>query len=166
MPMTFSTASAGTFVRMLTNLQAVMAKAEANATERKFNPDNFVGLRLAPDMHPFSFQIQSATDRSKLFVARVSGQDAPSWPDTEKTWAEVKERLAKGLDYQKSIKAAQIDGQGAKMIPLKVHGEPVEWSAKEYLNRNALPNIYFHVTTAYDILRHAGVPLGKRDFTG
>jgi len=159
-------ASSGVFIRMLTNLQAIMAKAEAYGTERKFNLDNLAGLRLAPDMHPLSFQIQSATDRAKLFVARVSGQDAPSWPDTEKTWGEVKERLGKGLDYQKSYKPEQLDGHEAKMIPLKVHGEPVEWSAEEYLNRNALPNFYFHVTTAYDILRHAGVPLGKRDFTG
>ena len=166
MPMAFSTASAGTFIRMLTNLQAVMAKAEANAEERKFNPDNFVGMRLSPDMHPLSFQVQSATDRAKLFLARVSGATAPSWPDTEKTWAEVKARLQTGLDYAKSISAAQLDGADDKLIPLKIRGEDVQWPAQKYLLENALPNFYFHVTTAYDILRHAGVPVGKRDFTG
>ena len=166
MPMTFSTASAGTFVRMLSNLQAVMAKAEANATERKFNPDNFVGMRLAPDMHPFSFQIQSATDRAKPFLARASGATAPSWADTEKTWAEVKARLQTGIDYAKSIDAKLLDGADDKLIPLKIRGEDVQWPAQKYLLENAFPNFYFHITTAYDILRHAGVPVGKRDFTG
>jgi hypothetical protein len=151
---------------MLTNLQSIMAKAEANATERKFSPDNFVGMRLSPDMHPLSFQIQSATDRSKLFLARVSGVAAPSWPDTEKTWVEVKDRLQTGLDFAKSITAAQLDGLDDKLIPLKIRGEDVQWHAQKYLLENALPNFYFHVTTAYNILRHAGVPVGKRDFTG
>jgi hypothetical protein len=159
-------ASVGTFIRMLGNLQAIFAKAEAYAADRKFNPDNFIGLRLAPDMHPLVFQVQSATDRAKLFSARVSGQEAPSWPDSEKNWAELKARLQTGIDYQKTVAADQIDGQEAKIIPLRVHGEAVEWSAERYLLQNALPNFYFHVTTAYDLLRHAGVPLGKRDFTG
>jgi len=166
MPTSFYAASAGVFIRMLTNLQSVMAKAEANAAERKFNPDNFVGMRLAPDMHPLSFQIQSATDRSKLFLARVSGAAAPSWPDTEKTWTEVKDRLQTGLDFAKSIKTEQLDGLDDKLIPLKIRGEEVQWPAQKYLLENAMPNFYFHVTTAYDILRHAGVPVGKRDFTG
>ena len=166
MTISFHTASLGVFIRMLTNLQTVMAKAEAYAAERKFNPDNFVGMRLAPDMHPLSFQIQSATDRSKLFLARVSGVAAPSWPDTEKTWEEIKTRLRTGLDFAKSIGAAQIDGQQDKLIALKIRGEDVQWPAAKYLSENALPNFYFHCTTAYDILRHAGVPLGKRDFTG
>src|SRR5882757_4122324 len=104
MPTSFHAASAGVFIRMLTNLQAIMVKAQANATERKFNPDNFVAMRLSPDMNLFSFQVQSSTDRSKLFLARVSGVAAPSWPDTEKTWAELKDRLHAGIDYAKSIK--------------------------------------------------------------
>ena len=158
--------SAGVFVRMLSNLQAVMAKAEAYATERKFSPDNYVGMRLAPDMHPLSFQIQSATDRSKLYLARVTGVAAPSWPDTEKTWEEVKTRLQTGIDFAKAITPAQLDGLEEKLIPLKVRGEDVQWPALRYLLENATPNFYFHVTTAYDILRHAGVPVGKRDFTG
>ena len=117
-------------------------------------------------MHPLSFQIQSATDRAKLFLARVSGVTAPSWPDTEKTWAEIKTRLQTGLDYAKSIDAKLLDGADDKLIPLKIRGEEVKWPAQKYLLENALPNFYFHVTTAYDILRHAGVPVGKRDFTG
>ena len=166
MPTSFYAASAGVFIRMLTNLQAIMAKAEVNATDRKFNPDNFIAMRLSPDMNPFSFQLQSSTDRSKLFLARVSGVAAPSWPDTEKSWAELKDRLQAGLDYAKSIKVEQLDGLDDKLIPLKVRGEDVQWPAQKYLLENAIPNFYFHVTTAYDILRHAGVPVGKRDFTG
>jgi hypothetical protein len=151
---------------MLTNLQAILAKAETNAAERKFKPDNFVGMRLAPDMHPFSFQIQAATDRSKLFLARVSGVTAPQWPDTETTWEEVKARLQTGIDFAKSIAPGQLDGHEDRLIPLKVRGDEVQWPAIRYLHENAMPNFYFHVTTAYDILRHAGVPIGKRDFTG
>jgi len=158
--------SAGVFVRLLTNLDAILAKAEANATERKFNPDNFVSTRLAPDMNTFAFQIQAATDRSKLFVARVTGNAAPVWEDNEKTFAEVRARLRKGLDYHQAVKPADLDGLEDKMIPLKIRGEDVQWSALDYLNKNAMPNFYFHVTTAYDILRHGGVPIGKRDFTG
>ena len=166
MTLSLYTSSITVFIRMLTNLQTIMGKAEAYATERKFNPDHYASLRLAPDMHPFSFQIQSATDRAKLFAARVSGETAPSWADTEKSWAEVKERLAKGIEYQKGFKASQFDGQEGKMIPLRVHGESVEWTAEDYLLKNALPNFYFHVTTAYALFRHGGVPVGKRDFTG
>jgi uncharacterized protein len=166
MTISLHTASVGVFTRMMTNIQTVMAKAEAYAAERKFKPDNFVGLRLAPDMHPLSFQIQNGTDRAKLFAARVSGQDAPQWPDTEKTWDELKARLQAGIDYQKTISAAQIDGLEGKIIALRVHGQPVEWTAERYLLENAMPNFYFHMTTAYDLLRHAGVPIGKADFTG
>jgi hypothetical protein len=155
-----------TFIRMQTNLMAILEKAEAYATERKFKIDNLVGSRLAPDMHPFSFQIQNATDRAKLFAARVSGQTPPSWPDDEKTFAELKARLQKSIDYLKSIDRSQVDGAEDKMITMKVHGQDHTWSALDYLNKNANPNFYFHVTTAYDILRHNGVPIGKRDFTG
>lgn len=166
MPLSFYAVSVGTFVRMLTNLDGILAKAEANAAERKFSPDNFVGLRLAPDMNPFAFQIQSATDRSKFFVARVTGEPGPSWPDDEKTFAELRERLQKGLTFLKSVDASKIDGVEDKLIPLKQRGEDVQWPAQKYLLENVYPNFFFHVTTAYDILRHAGVPIGKRDFTG
>ncbi len=93
MTISFFSISAGTFVHMLSTLDGILGKAELYAAERKFSPDNYVGLRLAPDMHGLAFQIQSATDRSKLFLARVSGVAAPSWPDTEKSWAEVRQRL-------------------------------------------------------------------------
>ena len=158
--------SVGVFVRNLTNLQAILEKSEAYAAERKFSPDVLVTARLAPDMNPLSFQIQAVTDRSKLFVARVIGQPAPSWADDETTFAQLKARVAKGLDYHKSISAAALDGLEEKLVPLKIRGEEVQWPALQYLLINAMPNFYFHYTTAYDILRHNGVPIGKRDFTG
>lgn len=158
--------SATIFVRMLTNLDAIMDKAEAYSGERKFSPDNYVGLRFAPDMHPFSFQIQAATDRAKFFLARTTGQTSPSWPDTEKTWAEVRQRLHTGLNYAKSFQRADIDGLEDKMIAFRFRGEDVQWPALKYLLENIMPNFYFHVTTAYDLLRHTGLSIGKRDFTG
>jgi hypothetical protein len=151
---------------MLTNLSGLMDKAEAFAGERKFSADNYVGLRLAPDMNPFSFQIQAATDRSKLFLARVAGREAPRWPDDEKTFAELRERLQKGIDYIAGFKEADFAGADDRLVPLKVRGQDVQWSAEKYLFENAYPNFFFHVTTAYNILRHAGVVIGKRDFTG
>ena len=166
MPLSFYAASVGVFTRMLSNLDAILAKAEANAAERKFSPDNFVGMRLAPDMHPLAFQIQSATDRPKFFVARVTGEPGPSWPDDEKTFAELKARVQKGLTFLKGVEAGKIDGIEDKLVALKIRGEDVQWPAQKYLLENVYPNFFFHVTTAYDILRHAGVPIGKRDFTG
>ena len=115
--------SAAHFVRLLTNLDAIMAKAEAYAAERKFSPDNYVGLRFAPDMHPFSFQIQSATDRAKFFLSRSTGQASPSWPDTEKTWAEVRQRLQTGLGYAKSFSREQIDGREDAPVKFKFRGD-------------------------------------------
>lgn len=166
MPFSLYDASAGAFTRMLTNLDAIVAKAEANAEARGFNPDNFVGLRLAPDMLPFSFQIQSATDRAKLYLARVTGQEAPVWADDEKTVAELRARLGKGIAYVGSYAPGQIDGLEDKQVTLKRGGREVEMTALDYLMTNVYPNFYFHMTTAYALLREAGVPIGKRDFVG
>ena len=166
MSMSLYDSSAVVFVRMLSNLDAIMGKAESYAAERKFSPDNYVGLRLAPDMHPFPFQIQSATDRAKFFLARSTGQTSPAWPDTEKSWAEIRQRLHTGLEYAKSFKREDIDGLEDKMITFRFRGEEVQWSAQKYLLENIMPNFYFHVTTAYALLRHAGLSIGKRDFTG
>ncbi len=166
MTISLHASSVGVFTTLLTNLDAIFDKAEAYAAERKFNPDNYVQMRLAVDMHNLAFQIQASTDRSKLFVARVIGEPAPSWEDNEKTFAEVHARLRKGLDYHRAVAAGKLDGLEDKLIPLKVRGEDVQWPAIDYLLKNALPNFYFHVTTAYDIFRAAGVPIGKRDFTG
>jgi hypothetical protein len=154
------------FTRMLNNLLALLDKAEANAKERKFDINNLVGFRLAPDMNPFSFQIQSATDRAKFAVSRITGKPAPSWPDEEKTWDDLRARIRKALDYLATFTAEDFQGTDDKQIPLKVRGQDTTMAGQDYLLNNVYANFYFHLTTAYDILRHNGVPVGKRDFTG
>jgi hypothetical protein len=158
--------SVGTFSKMLTNLAAILDKAEAYANERKFKPDVYVNMRLAPDMLPLAFQIQNATDHAKGAAARLSGKEMPSWPDEEKTFEDLKARVKKAIDYLATFKPADIDGTEDKSVTIKVRGEDTAVRGQEYLLGRAQMNFWFHTTTAYDILRHAGVPIGKRDFTG
>jgi hypothetical protein len=157
--------SVGTFTRMLTNLQSMLEKAEAYAAERKFKPDVLVNQRLAPDMLPLSFQIQNATDHAKGAAARLSGRELPSWPDDEKTFDDLKGRVKKALDYLATFKPEDIDGTENKEITLKRGDKDVIMTGQDYLLGRAQMNVWFHVTTAYNILRHNGVPLGKADFS-
>jgi uncharacterized protein len=157
--------SVGTFTRMLTNLQSMLEKAEAYAAERKFKPDVLVNQRLAPDMLPLSFQIQNATDHAKGAAARLSGRELPSWPDEEKTFEDLKARVKKALDYLATFKPEDIDGTENKEITLKRGDKDVTMTGQDYLLGRAQMNVWFHVTTAYNILRHNGVPLGKADFS-
>ncbi len=166
MPLSLYTASVPVFVRVLKQLAHVLDMGEANAVQRKIKPDVLVNARLAPDMNPLSFQIQSATDRTKFFAARVTGQTPPSWPDEEKTFDELRARITKALDYLATFKPADIDGKDDSLVTLRKAGADVQITAANYLFNNAYPNFFFHVTTAYDILRHNGVPLGKSDFVG
>ena len=157
--------SVGVFTRQLTNLLAQLEKAEAYAAERKFKPDVLVNQRLAPDMLPLSFQVQNATDHAKGAAARLSGQEMPSWPDDEKTFDDLKGRVKKALDYLATFKPADIDGSEEKVITLKRNGQDYTLSGQDFLLGRAQQNFWFHVTTAYDILRANGVPIGKADFT-
>lgn len=166
MTISFHTLTVGTFTRMLTNLLRILEKAEANAAERKIGPEVLAGSRLAPDMHPLAFQVQSATDRAKFALSRITGRPAPSWADDEKTLEQLRARIQKGLDYLATYSTADLDGAEDKTITVKVAGQDTEVKAQDYLLNSVYPNFYFHVTTAYDILRHNGVPVGKRDFTG
>ncbi len=154
------------FTRYLKNLDAILAKAEANAAERKIKPEVLPGSRLAPDMLPLSFQVQSTTDRIKFTLARLSGQTPPAWADTEATLADLRGRVAKALEYVASFSPADLDGAENKTLTLKVRGEDAQVPALEHTVANAIPQIYFHLTTAYAILRHNGVPIGKSDFVG
>lgn len=158
--------SAHLFTRMLTNLSACLDKASAYAAERKFDPDVLVSSRLAPDMFPLSFQIQTATDHAKGSLSRLTGREIPSWPDTEKTIDELKARIATALDYIAGFSPADLEGSDTRTVTVKVNGVDTELSGEVYLLQRVLPNFMFHVTTAYDILRHNGVPVGKRDFVG
>ena len=157
--------SVGVFTRQLTNLLAQLEKAEAYATERKFKIEGLVNQRLIWDMAPLSFQVQNATDHAKGAAARLSGQEVPSWPDEEKTFADLKGRVKRALDYLATFKPADIDGSEDRVITLKRNGEDYTLSGQDYLLGRAQQNFWFHVTTAYNILRQNGVPIGKSDYT-
>ena len=156
--------SVGVFTRQLTNLLAQMEKAEAFAAERKFKIETLVNQRLIWDMAPLSFQIQTATDHAKGAAARLSGREVPSWPDEEKTFEDLKNRVRKALDYLATFAPADIDGSETRQITLKRGGQDVVMTGEEYLLGRAQQNFWFHVTTAYNILRADGVPVGKADF--
>jgi hypothetical protein len=159
-------ASAPRFVNTLTNLSAILDKAQAHAEGKKIEPAVLLNLRLYPDMFPMKRQVQIACDTAKGAVARLAGVEVPKYEDTEETFAELKARIAKTIDFVKTLKPAQIDGSEDKNIHLKLGPREVDYKGMQYLLGFALPNFYFHVTTAYDILRHNGVELAKRDYIG
>jgi uncharacterized protein len=166
MSLSMYTASVPVYVQFLSALADVLKKAEDHCAAKKIDPNVLVTARLYPDMFALARQVQIATDHAKGSLARLAGADIPSYPDTEATFAELQARIAKTLDYAKSFKPAQFDGSDAKHIVLDIHGNKFEFDGATYLTSWALPNFFFHVTTAYDILRHAGVEVGKRDFMG
>jgi hypothetical protein len=153
-------------VRGLTNLSAILDKAAASAETRQFDPAVFVSARLAPDMNPFSAQIQTASDSAKGAGARLTGTEAPSFPDTETTFPELKARIQKTIDYLQSLKPEQFEGADTREVTLKFPNGEMKFAGQDFLFSFALPNFYFHLTTAYAILRHNGVPIGKMDFLG
>ncbi|MGH6816635.1 MAG: DUF1993 domain-containing protein [Hyphomicrobiaceae bacterium] len=154
------------FMQQLQALSGVLDKAEAHAAAKKIDPAVLLGARLFPDMFAFTRQVQLVTDFAKGASARLAGLEVPSYEDTEKTFAELKARVRKTLDFLQSLKPAQIDGSEERDIEIKIGGKPVTFKGQVYLVNFALPNFYFHATTAYAILRHNGVELGKRDFVG
>ena len=167
MSLTMHNASVPAFVRVFNNMLNWLDKAQAHAEARKFDTVNYLGLRLAPDMLPFTRQIQIATDGAKGCVARLSGQDVPKWDDTEATLDELRARIRKTIDYVQSVPAEQINGSEDREILLPTRaGEPMRFTGESYLKQFVLPNLYFHATTTYALLRHAGVDIGKRDFLG
>jgi hypothetical protein len=158
--------SAPVFTKMLGALSNVLDKGAAFAVARKVDPAVLMASRLAPDMFPLTRQVQIAADFAKGPMARLAGLEVPKWEDNETTMEALKARVAKTIDYVKTFKPAQIDGSEAREITLTIGGQPMTMTGQEYLLHNALPNFYFHVTTAYTILRHNGVEVGKRDFLG
>ena len=157
-------ASAPRFVNTLKNLSAILDKAQAHAEARKIDPAVLINFRLYPDMLPMKRQVQIACDSAKGAVARLAGVEVPRYEDTEENFAELKARIAKTIDFIQTIKPAQIDGSEEKNIHLKLGAREIDYKGMQYLLGHALPNFYFHVTTAYDILRHNGVELAKRDY--
>lgn len=152
--------------RALTNLSAVLKKGEAFAEAKKIAPDVLLNARLAPDMYPLVRQVQIATDLSKGAAARLAGLEVPKYEDNETTFAELYARIEKTIAFMDGIQAAQLVGAEEREITLLIREVELKFTGLDYLLNWAQPNVYFHVTTAYNILRHNGVALGKRDFLG
>ena len=159
-------ASAPRFANALRNLSAILDKAQEHAEAKKLDPAVLGSLRLIADMFPLARQVQVACDTAKGAVARLAGAEIPKYEDTEQTLAELKARIAWTLDFVASVPAAKIDGSEEREVVMKMRGQDVKFSGLQYLFGHAWPNFYFHVTTAYNILRANGVELGKRDFIG
>ncbi len=160
------TASVPVFVRALTQVEGWLRKAEAHAEARKFDPVVFLQARLAPDMLPLSSQLQIACDTAKFAVARIAGIEAPKFADDEKTLAELRSRIAATRAFVESVPADRLEGADAREVTVPRRAGPMQTTAEAYLQRFVLPNFWFHVTTAYALLRHNGVELGKADFLG
>jgi len=159
-------ASVPVLLHGLTNLQNIIGKAQAHAAEKQIDPAALTGDRLFPDMFPMYRQIYIATDLAKGCAARLAGLEPPVFDDTEMTFDELHTRIQKTIDYLKTFKAAQIDGSEERHIEQKTRNGSMEFKGLDYLCYFVLPNFYFHITTAYNILRHNGVELGKRDYLG
>ena len=159
-------ASVPIFQKMLANLSNILDKAAQHAAQKKVDPQVLLNTRLIPDMFPLVRQVQLTTDFARSCAARLSGQEVPKVPDTETTIEELKARISKTVDYLKAVKPQQIDGSEAKDITFPIGGNPTTFKGGSYLIGFAMPNFYFHLTTAYDILRQCGVDVGKRDFLG
>ncbi len=159
-------ASVPVFVQQLQAMKGVLAKAEAYATAKKIQPEVLLNARLFPDMLPFVRQVQIASDFAKGGTARLAGREVPKWEDTEKTFAELQARLDKAIEFVSAVPAEEIIGQEAREVSLPVGGQTMNFVAQPYLLGFVLPNFFFHASTAYAILRHNGVEIGKRDFIG
>ncbi len=166
MPVSLHAASVERFAHMLKNLAAILDKAEAHCEARKIDPAALIGFRLYPDMFPFSRQVQIACDTAKGAAARLAGAEVPKHEDTEKTFAELRARIKKTLDFVQSFRPAQLEGAETREVVIKLGGRDTSFRGAQYLFNFALPNLYFHIATAYAILRHNGVDLGKADFLG
>lgn len=166
MSITMYSASVPIFVRMLTNLSGWLDKAEAHATAKKFDPSVYLTSRLAPDMLPFTKQIQIGCDAAKFAMARLTDTTAPKFDDNETTLADLRVRVQKTIDYVQSIPAAQLEGTEEKDVTIPRRDGTMTLKGEAYLKNFVLPNFFFHVTTTYALLRHNGVDLGKGDYLG
>ena len=166
MPLSMYEASVPVFTRVLTQLKAVLEKGAADAAARKIDDDVFVRARLYPDMFPLLKQVQIATDMARGGAARLAGGEPPKYEDNEETFAELIERVDRTIAYLQSLPESQFEGAETRTITRPVRGQPKEFTGLNYLQQFIVPNLYFHATTAYDLLRHNGVEVGKADFIG
>jgi hypothetical protein len=158
------TATVPPFVAMLKNLSAVIAKAEAHCEARKIDQAAFLTSRLYPDMLPFTAQVQIATDNAKGAAGRLAAVELPKFEDNEKTFAELQARLDKTIAFLETLTEAQFEGAAERDIVLQLRDRKLEFKGAAYLLHWANPNVYFHITTAYALLRHGGVEIGKKDY--
>ena len=166
MPISMYDASVPVYTQMLGALDKVLAKAEAYAQARKIDPKVLGQARLFPDMLPLVSQVRIACDTAKLGLARITGLEAPKYEDNEKTLEELKARVAKTIDWLQGIQAAQLEGAENRHIVIPLRTRTLEMDGLPFLQKWALPNFYFHLTTAYALLRHVGVEIGKQDYLG
>lgn len=166
MPLSMYQASVPVYVRMLTNLIAILDKAAAHCEAGKIDPAVLINDRLYPDMFSMGKQVQIAADAAKNGTAYLAGLEAPKFEDTERSFPELIERLRKTIAFLQAVRPEQIDGSEDKPIQIKRGDKLIDYRGQDLLLTRTMPNFYFHVTTAYDILRHNGVVLGKRDFLG
>lgn len=159
-------ASIPVFVRMFGNLAAILDKAAVYAEAKKIDPAVLLNARLAPDMHPLTRQVQIASDAAKGCAARLAGVEIPGFVDTESSFAELQARIQKTLDFIQGFSPAQIDGSEEREVVMRFPGAEMKFSGQDYLLHFVLPNFYFHLTTAYAILRHNGLEIGKMDYLG
>ncbi len=166
MAFTIYDASVSPLVFMLENLSHVLTVSEKHARENSVDPKTYLEARLAPDMFPLVKQVQVATDMSKGCGARLAGAEIPKYEDTESSFADLQARIAKTVTFLKGLDRGAFADAEDKAITLKFPNSEFNFSGKDYLNNFAMPNVYFHITTVYAILRNQGVPLGKQDFMG
>ena len=158
--------SADLFANILRNLDWILGKGAAHAAQKKFDPAVLLGARLAPDMLPLTRQVQIACDIAKNSIARLAGQEPPRFEDNESNFEQLHARIARTRDFLQGVPAAALEGSETRDIKVPAGERTLEFKGLDFLERWAIPNVFFHVTTAYNILRHNGVELGKRDFIG
>jgi hypothetical protein len=154
------------FAKMLGSLGAILAKAAKHCEAAKIDPNALLNFRLFPDMFPLTRQVQIAADQAKGCAARLAGVEVPKYEDTEKTFDDLQARIAKTIAFINGIKPEQLANSAGRDVTLPLRGNSVTFKGEWYLKHFVMPNFYFHITTAYNILRHNGVALGKGDFIG
>ena len=166
MTLSMYAASTPVFRRMLGNLSAILNKAAAHADARKIDHGVLLNARLFPDMLPLIKQVQIASDTAKGCIARLAGVDIPKFEDDEASFTDLQARIAKTIAFIDGIKPGQVDGSEGRDIILQIRDKKLELKGQDFMTNRALPNFYFHITTAYNILRHNGIEIGKSDFLG
>ena len=164
MTISMHSASAPVFVRTLTAMLTWLDKAQAHAEARKFETTQYLGLRLAPDMLPFTRQIQICSDAAKGCMGRLAGIELPKWEDNEASFDDIRARIRKTIDFVQTVSAAQVDGTEQKDIVIKMRAGDMTMKGEDYLRHYAMANFFFHASMTYALLRNAGVDLGKKDF--